>query len=129
MLSASIIRARIEASFALSVASRTSDAAAAMQVSISFLTSNGFCVALDGGQAYNLTEGKFFFPSAVRSAALFRRQDGVNQYIAVNDSEGTPASGARIGDYVDATIIRGGGLWPITTENIAISDVLTPTWS
>lgn len=77
---------------------------------IVFLTSNGGLYAgQDAGAVYNLTEARFQFPNAQRAAALFRRQDGVNQYIAVADSGGTPASNARIGDYVDAEIRRFSG--------------------
>lgn len=82
------------------------DADTPLEVSIMFQSSRGVCVAMDSGKAMNLTESKFIFPEALRSAAVFRRQDGLNQYIAVNDSAGQPQSGAAIGDYVDATIIR-----------------------
>ena len=99
-----------------------------MQVAISFMTTRGFCVGQDGGKAYNLTEGKFFFPVAARSAAMFRRQDGMNQYIAVNDSEGTPVNGARIGDFVEATIRRGGASWMEQRERAVVRDEFTPTW-
>lgn len=84
------------------------DADTPVKVSIAFLTENGFCVAQDSGVATNLTEAKFIFPFFERASALFRRQDGVNQYLVVGDSGGTPVSNARIGDYVDATIIRNG---------------------
>jgi hypothetical protein len=87
-----------------------------MLVSIMFQTTRGICVGLDGGKAYNLTESKFFFPQTKRSAALWRRQDGMTQYIGVNDSQGEPVNGARIGDYVDATIIRGNVSWMTMEE-------------
>lgn len=77
-----------------------------LQVSIAFMTANGFCAAQDGGQVYNLTESKFFFPSAQSAAALFRRQDGMNQYITSMQSGGDPQNAAAIGDYIDVTIIR-----------------------
>lgn len=104
------------------------DADTPMKISISFLTTTGFCVAQDGGQAYNLTEDKVVFPDAVRSAALYRRQDGINQYIAVTDSGGTPTASTRIGDYVDAELIRGGR-WSPARDGVVIGDRLTPTWS
>jgi len=97
-----------------------------LKISIAFLTTSGFCVAQDGGQAYNLTEDKFIFPDAVRAAALWRRQDGVNQYVAVADSEGAPTDSARIGDYVDAEIVRGG-TWREVAERAVIGDQLTAT--
>ena len=96
-----------------------------IQVSVAFMTTRGFCVGKDGGEAYNLTEDKFFFPVAERSAALYRRQDGVNQYIAVNDSEGQPVNGARFGDYIDAEIIRGSASWQSLTETVVFSDTFT----
>jgi hypothetical protein len=103
------------------------DADTPQEVAIAFMTSRGYCVGKDSGNAFNLTEDKFFFPSAARSAALFRRQDGVNQYIAVNDSEGEPVSGARFGDFVDAEIVRGGGIWRDQTDGFTITDQFTAT--
>jgi hypothetical protein len=93
-------------------------------VSIMFQTPRGICVAMDGGKALNLTESKFFFPQAQRSAAMFRRQDGMNQYVAVNDSRGQPVNGARIGDYVDAFIIRANAIWVTMDEGIVVRDVV-----
>jgi hypothetical protein len=97
-----------------------------VKISLAFLTTNGFCVAQDGGQAYNLTENKFIFPDAARASALWRRQDGINQYVAVTDSEGDPASSARIGDYLDATIIRAGN-WAVATDGVVIGDSVAVT--
>ena len=94
-----------------------------MQVAISFLTTNGFCAGNDGGKCYNLTESKFFFPTMVSAAAAFRRQDGYNQYVAVTNSGGSPVSTARIGDYVDAQIIRGNVLSAEVAENATINTV------
>lgn len=98
------------------------DADTPVEVSIMFQTPRGVCVAMDGGKTLNLTESKFFFPQAQRSAAFFRRQDGMNQYIAVNDSRGQPVNGARFGDYVDATIIRANAMWASITEGIVFRD-------
>lgn len=98
-----------------------------MKVSIAFLTTTGFCVAQDNGEAYNLTETKFDFPNALRSAAFFRRQDGINQYIAVNDSGGDPVNNARIGDYVDAEIVRFKGAWFDLTDGVKMADNFTAT--
>jgi hypothetical protein len=93
-----------------------------LEVSLIFQTSKGVCVGMDGGKTNNLTEHKFFFPQALRGAAMFRRQDGMNQYIAVNDSEGQPTNGARIGDYVEATIIRAKNTWVSITEGLRARD-------
>ena len=93
-----------------------------LEVSIMFQTSRGVCVAMDGGKALNLTEANFFFPQAQRSAAMFRRQDGMNHYVAVNDSGGTPVNGARFGDYVDGLIIRANAMWASITEGIVLRD-------
>ena len=78
-----------------------------VKVSISFMTENGFCVGQDSGVATNFTEDKFIFPAMVRAAAMYRRQDGMNQYVVVGDSEGEPASNARFGEYLDAVFLRG----------------------
>lgn len=74
-----------------------------------FMTTSGLVAGFDGGNAYNLTQNTVLFPDAQSVAALFRRQDGVNQYIAVSDSGGSPASNTRMGDYVDAEIRRFQG--------------------
>lgn len=74
-----------------------------------FLTSGGLCVGFDGGVCKNLTSEKFWFPNAVSASAVNRSQDGISQYIGVVDSGGSPASSARIGDYVDAEIRRFNG--------------------
>ena len=93
-----------------------------LEVSLGFMTINGFCVAEDGGKTYNLTESKFRFPTAQRAAALYRVQDGVNQYIVVSDSEGTPVNNARIGDFVDGEIVKGNNLWPVTSDRVMFRD-------
>jgi hypothetical protein len=98
-----------------------------MQVSIAFMTSNGFCVAEDGGAAYNLTESKFFFPFAARGASMFRRQDGMNTFVTVLDSEGGPVNNARIGDYVEAEIIRFNAKWVTTSDSVNIGDSFIAT--
>lgn len=103
-----------------------------MQIAVAFMTTTGFCVASDGGQAYNLTESKFFFPGAHAAAAMYRRQDGMNQYVTSLQSGGDPVNNAKIGDYVEATIIRGAanGAWIIAPpEKVQVADTLTPTWS
>lgn len=74
-----------------------------------FLTAGGLCVGFDGGVCKNLTSEKFWFPNAVSASAVNRSQDGISQYIGVVDSGGSPASGARVGDYVDAEIRRFNG--------------------
>ena len=74
-----------------------------------FMSTSGLCVGLDGGMVYNLTQNQVLFPDAVSVAAMFRRQDGINQYVGVADSGGSPSSTARIGDYVDAEIRRFQG--------------------
>ena len=74
-----------------------------------FMSTSGLCVGLDGGMLYNLTQNQVLFPDAVSVAPMFRRQDGINQYVGVADSGGSPSSAARIGDYVDAEIRRFQG--------------------
>jgi len=73
---------------------------------ILYMTNEGLYTGLDSGVAYNLTEDRVVFPEAASVAAMYRHQDGINQYVGVADAGGTPASKARIGDYVDAEIRR-----------------------
>ena len=95
-----------------------------MQVALMFMTSTGACVASSSGQAVNITESKFFFPAAQSAPAMFRRQDGQNQYVAALQPGGTPQSNAAIGDFVDATIIRGAarGAWPLVADTLTLCD-------
>ena len=79
------------------------------KLSVCFLTSQGLLAGLPGGELHDLTETRVLFPEAISSSALFRRQDGINHYLNVSDSGGDPTNAARIGDYVDATIIRAAG--------------------
>jgi hypothetical protein len=74
-----------------------------------FMAACGICAGFDGGSCYNLTYDRVMFPGATSAAALFRQQDGANTYVAVADSGGTPVAKARIGDYVDAEIVRFQG--------------------
>lgn len=76
---------------------------------VMFLSTEGLCVGLDGGVVYNVTQSRVIFPDAVSVAAMFRQQDGINQYVGVADSGGTPSSTARIGSYMDAEIRRFQG--------------------
>jgi hypothetical protein len=79
------------------------------KAAVLFMTQYGLIAGLDGGENYNLTQTEVLMPTAASGASLFRRQDGVNQYIGVLNSRGTPTTSARIGDYVDAEIIRFQG--------------------
>lgn len=71
-----------------------------------FLTEAGVMLGLDGGQTFNLTQGRVVFPGATSAAALYREDQGATSYTAVADSAGGPSANTRIGDYVDAEIIR-----------------------
>lgn len=71
-----------------------------------FMTAGGVCLGLESGTVYNLTQDRTVFPAAVRAAALYREDQGANAYVAVTDSAGGPSANARIGDYVDAEIVR-----------------------
>ncbi len=71
-----------------------------------FMTEAGICAAFDGGTSYNLTQTEVIFPRAVTAAGLFRQDSGSNAYVVATDSEGGPSANARIGDYVDAEIVR-----------------------
>lgn len=76
---------------------------------VMFLTTSGIVAGFDGGSTYNLTQADVLLPTAQRAAAMFRRQDGINQFVAVTDSGGDPTDNARIGDYVDVEIRRFKG--------------------
>lgn len=71
-----------------------------------FMTSCGIVAGFDNGTCFNLTYGSMIFPAANSAASLFRQDQGANSYIAAVDSAGGPSSTARIGDYVDAEIVR-----------------------
>ena len=74
-----------------------------------FMTDDGLVAGFDQGVCYNMTQDRYEFPDAQTVAPLLREQDGMVQYLMVNDSGGDPANNARIGDYVDAEIVRAGG--------------------
>ena len=76
--------------------------------SVVFMTSDDIYVGQDNGMVYGMTSD-VMFPDAVSVAPLYRKQDGIHQYIAVTDHGGSPVSSARIGDYVDAEIRRFQG--------------------
>lgn len=79
------------------------------QAAVMFMTRDGVIAGFDGGQAINLTQDKVLLPDAQLGAAMFRRQDGMNHFIGVLDSAGTPTAAARIGDYVEAEVRRFQG--------------------
>jgi hypothetical protein len=99
-------------------------ATAASKNAVMFMTTSGLVVGLDGGELMNLTQDDYLFPSATNAAALFRRQDGVNQYIGVLDSGGTPVQGARFGDYAYAEV-RRAGTWNDLSEGVVFGEILT----
>lgn len=70
------------------------------------MTVEGVIVGLDGGTCYNLTQGRVEFPLGINAAALFRQDQGANSYVVAADSAGGVSANARIGDFVDAEIIR-----------------------
>jgi hypothetical protein len=70
------------------------------------MTSDGIVAGFDGGNCYNLTQAKIAFPAGISAAGLYRQDQGVNSYVAAVDSAGAPTANARIGDYVDAEIVR-----------------------
>lgn len=100
------------------------EATAPSKNAVVFLTTSGLVAGLDGGELMNLTQDEYLFPNADSAAALFRRQDGVNQYIGVVDSGGTPVQGARFGDYVDAEV-RRAGTWNDLSDGVVFGEVLT----
>ena len=79
------------------------------RTAVMMMTTQGLCACQDGGLIYNITQQRVVFPGAVSAAAMLRQQDGINQYVGVLNSAGTPTSTARMGDYVDAEIRRFQG--------------------
>jgi hypothetical protein len=77
---------------------------------VMFMSRSDVCIGLAGGVCYTVTQGKFLLPEASSGAAMYRKQDGLNQYVGVLDSAGGPKSAARFGDYVDAEIRRFEGV-------------------
>lgn len=73
---------------------------------VMFMTTQGICAGFDGGELYNITKGRVALPEAARVAALYREDSGGTTYVAAADSAGGPSANARIGDYVEARIIR-----------------------
>lgn len=71
-----------------------------------FMTEAGICAGLDGGKVFNLTQGRVVFPGAVSAAALYREDRGATHYLVAANSAGGISTNARIGDYVEAEIIR-----------------------
>lgn len=74
--------------------------------SLIIMTNVGICTATPGGVIYNLTQDRVLFPPAMAAATMWREDQGINSYVAVLDSGGTPTANARIGDFADAEIIR-----------------------
>jgi hypothetical protein len=89
-----------------------------------FMTDRGLVAGLDNGQLFNLTWTEYQFPNMQSGAALFRQQDGVNQYVGVFDSGGDPNDSARMGDFVDAEIRRVGD-WGYLADGVKFSDRFT----
>jgi hypothetical protein len=77
-----------------------------MDAAAVFMTTAGIVAGFSDGSCYNITLGAMVFPAGVSAAALFRQDSGDNHFVVAVDSEGGPAANARIGDYVDAQIIR-----------------------
>ena len=75
-------------------------------IGVMFMTTSGICKGLPGGNLVNATSGRVEFPSAISAAALYREDRGANAYVAVTDSGGAPKSNVRIGDYVEAELVR-----------------------
>lgn len=91
------------------------------KVSILFMTNRGYCGGHDGGVCYNYSESKVIFPGAASASAVFRRQDGMNHYIVGLNSAGTPSANTRIGDYLDAELVRGG-TWREACDCVGFAD-------
>lgn len=73
---------------------------------VMFMTEDGLIAGFNGGFCRNLTENEMIFPGAVSAVPMFRKREGINQYVAVTETGGTPHANARIGDYVDAEVVK-----------------------
>lgn len=89
-----------------------------------FMTGGGICLGLNGGEVYNLTQDRMVFPGVESAAAMYREDRGNNSYVAVTDSGGGAASNARIGDYVDAEVIRAVDRsgWAVLNDRVGFGD-------
>lgn len=96
---------------------------AVIEVAVMFMTTRGICGGRNTGICYNLTEDSVVFPDAQQAAALYRFQDGVNQYVVVTDTGGSPASTARSGDHVDPALAQQT-VQRQETQLLAIGDFL-----
>lgn len=76
---------------------------------VMFMTRFGVFTGLDGGIASNVTQSRVEFPASTHAAPMYRLQDGMNQYVAVTNTGGTPVGASRIGDFVDVEIRRFQG--------------------
>lgn len=79
-------------------------------VGLLFMTDGGVCVGTAGGQVTNLTNKIFEFPKAEAMSVMVRSQDGMDQFVGVASHPGAPTGSARFGDFVDAEIVRFGGI-------------------
>lgn len=75
-------------------------------VGVMYITDGGICVGTSEGEVINMTSKQFEFPKATEVSTMFRRQDGLNQFVGVSSHPGSPTGSARFGDFVDAEIIR-----------------------
>jgi hypothetical protein len=50
---------------------------------IIWTTKKGICVGTDGGQVINLTEDKYDMPNFITGSAIFRKEGGLDRYLAV----------------------------------------------
>jgi hypothetical protein len=73
---------------------------------VMFMTEDGLIAGFNGGFCRNLTENEMIFPKALNAVPMFRKRDGINQYVVATETGGSPSANARIGDYVDAEIVR-----------------------
>jgi len=73
---------------------------------VMFMTEDGLIAGFNGGFCRNLTENEYVFPDAVDAVPMFRKNEGMNQYVVATRTGGTPSANARIGDYADAEIVR-----------------------
>jgi hypothetical protein len=97
------------------------------QVSIMFMTEAGYCTGRDSGEVFNETENRFVFPAATSASAVYRFQDGVHSYVTVLNSTGTPSANTRIGDWVDAELVKAG-TWITGEDCLVTTDSLSYDW-
>jgi hypothetical protein len=58
---------------------------------VMFMTEDGLIAGFNGGFCRNLTENEMIFPKALNAVPMFRKRDGINQYVVATETGARPA--------------------------------------